>query len=898
MKNLLPLLTAVLALSFLSAEAQMKRVPGEMILQFTADADPDKVLEQYDETGSAQPTLAIDRVLSPHMRLYLVKFDPELQSPNALLDALRRDESVSIAQFNHYVQQRENDEIIPNDPEFDGQWHHKNTGQNGGTPGADIRSAEAWDITTGGLTATGDTIVVCVIEGGNLAHPDLIDNAWINHAEIPGDGIDNDDNGFIDDYLGWNVATESDEGVYQGNHGTQVMGMIGAVGDNDLGVSGINWNVKIMSVRGQNLSNEASVVAAYNYPLVQRKLYNETDGDRGAFVVATNASWGINQGDMQSVPVWNAFYDTLGVYGILNCGATANAQLDVDAVGDIPTGSESPYMVAVTATDRNDQRNFSAFGATLVDVAAPGEQVLTTSGAQGYNAVNGTSFASPLTAGVIALMYSVPCPSLMDLVKDNPQLGADYIRYALYEGVDPVESLQGMIATGGRINAYTSVKMLVDNCGEDICLPPFSFNYEVTDDVVYTFTWNTVDTNGVALRYRAEGEEEWTVLEDYTEDSFEFIAPELCTVYEFEIASECSATEGEYVFGSTRTFETLGCCIAPEEVEVLDVEVSSIALSWEPDFALDMYEVFYREQGTSEWFSADITEEGTLVVEDLESCTFYDLLVQPTCAEDFEIGTVTTVRTKDCGLCIDGDYCENFGTDSSFEFIESVEVGDWFFESGNNGGYALFEETDLSLETWGEYDMTVTPGFTFWTFNEFIRVWIDYNQDGEFTEDELVLSSTEGSNQPVSGSFTVPEDADLGVTRMRVAMKYVTGAGQVVEACEIFDDGETEDYCVEILEGEPTVSTSNSSRFGTLNLFPNPNSGSFDISLSAFGSSEMVRPTLRVFDITGKVISQSVITKDITRVEMPNAENGIYLYSIVDGSTGETVFNGKFVIAK
>lgn len=898
MKYFLPLLTAVLSLSFVGTQAQMKRVPGEMIVQFTADADPEKVTDHYADFGNSETGLALGRVLSPHMRLYLLSFNPGLQSADMLLDALRRDEAVSIAQFNHYVQQRENDEVIPADPQFDGQWHHKNTGQNGGTPGADIRSTEAWDITTGGLTAQEDTIVVCVIEGGNLAHPDLIENAWINHGEIPDDGIDNDNNGFVDDYLGWNVATDSDEDVYEGNHGTQVMGMIGAVGDNDFGIAGINWNVKIMSVRGQSLNNEASVVAAYNYPLVQRKLYNETDGDRGAFVVATNASWGINQGDMQSVPVWNAFYDTLGVYGVLNCGATANAPLDVDAVGDIPTGSDSPYMVSVTATDRNDDRNFSAFGLTTIDVAAPGEQVLTTSGGQGYNAVNGTSFASPLTAGVIALMYSVPCPSFIDLVKANPQLGADYIRYALLEGVDPVESLQGEIATGGRVNAYNSVKLLLDNCGEDICLPPFSFNYALTDDVVYTFTWNTTNTDGVALRYREEGEEAWTVLEGITEDSFEFVAPELCTVYEFEIASSCSAEEGEYVFGSTRTFETLGCCIAPESVEVAEIEASSIELLWTPDFALDEYEVFYRVQGTAEWFSADVTEQGTLVVVNLESCTFYDLLVQPVCADDFETGTLTTVRTKDCGTCIDGEYCENFGTNSNWEFIESVEVGDWFFESGNSGGYAIFEETDLSIETWGEYEMTVTPGYsTPSTFDEFIRVWIDFNQDGDFTADELVLSTLEASDQPVTGTIQIPGDALLGSTRMRVAMKYVTGAAQVVEACEIFEDGETEDYCIEILEGEP-MSTANNDRFGSLKLFPNPNTGAFDIALSGFGNSELVRPTLRIFDIAGKAISQAVITKDITRVDMVHAENGVYLYTISDGSTGEVVFNGKFVIAR
>ncbi len=91
----------------------------------------------------------------------------------------------------------------------------------------------AWDITTGGTTAFGDEIVVCVIEGGNLNHPDLVDNKWVNTQEIPGNGLDDDGNGYVDDYNGWNVQSQNDAGVFTGNHGTQVMGMIGAKGNNN-----------------------------------------------------------------------------------------------------------------------------------------------------------------------------------------------------------------------------------------------------------------------------------------------------------------------------------------------------------------------------------------------------------------------------------------------------------------------------------------------------------------------------------------------------------------------------------------------------------------------------------------------------------------------------------------
>ncbi len=124
-----------------------------------------------------------------------------------------------------------------------------------------------------------------------------------------------------------------------------------------------------------------------------RNMYNTSNGTQGAFVVATNASWGIDQGNPANYPVWCAYYDDLGSVGILNCGATANAQFDIDVVGDMPTGCSSDYMVSVTATNNQDVRTFSAFGATTIDLGAPGENVFMTAAGNSYGASSGTSFA-------------------------------------------------------------------------------------------------------------------------------------------------------------------------------------------------------------------------------------------------------------------------------------------------------------------------------------------------------------------------------------------------------------------------------------------------------------------------------------------------------------------------
>ncbi len=119
-----------------------------------------------------------------------------------------------------------------------------------------------------------------------------------------------------------------------------------------------------MSVAGENLSSEASVVSAYNYPLTMRMLYNTTGGESGAFVVATNASLGIDNADASNYPIWCAVYDTLGEEGILSCGATANNNVNIDVVGDMPTGCASPYMAAVTASNNNDVRTFLVTAST------------------------------------------------------------------------------------------------------------------------------------------------------------------------------------------------------------------------------------------------------------------------------------------------------------------------------------------------------------------------------------------------------------------------------------------------------------------------------------------------------------------------------------------------------
>lgn len=174
--------------------------------------------------------------LSKPMRIFLIKFDYNIISHQKFQSWLYKQNEVTIADYNYKVEVRS---TIPNDPSFTNQWHHVNSND------ADIDSDLAWDITTGGTTATNDDIVVCMLEGGggNLDHSDLTANRWTNNYETPNDNIDNDGNGYVDDFNGWNTGLNNDD-YGTGGHGTNCLGMIGAKGNNGLDVSGANWDVQ------------------------------------------------------------------------------------------------------------------------------------------------------------------------------------------------------------------------------------------------------------------------------------------------------------------------------------------------------------------------------------------------------------------------------------------------------------------------------------------------------------------------------------------------------------------------------------------------------------------------------------------------------------------------------
>jgi serine protease len=265
-------------------------VKGQLIAQFKKETNINEFISSFNVNYG----LKVETELSEPLAIWLLSFDENNVGENEILQKINAHRQIKAVQFNHYVEERI---LEPNDPSYaDGtQWDMNNTGQNSGTNDADIDAPEAWELCTGGITADGDTVVVAVIDGGFfLNHQDL--NFWKNYAEIPGNSIDDDNNGYVDDVNGWN-AFNNNANVTSSQHGTHVSGTVAARGNNNLGVAGVNWNAKVMAIQGSS-GTESIVVIAYAYAFKQRKIFNQTNGDFGAFVVATNSSFGVNNGDL------------------------------------------------------------------------------------------------------------------------------------------------------------------------------------------------------------------------------------------------------------------------------------------------------------------------------------------------------------------------------------------------------------------------------------------------------------------------------------------------------------------------------------------------------------------------------------------------------------------------
>ena len=411
-------------------------VPNQLLVRFRPNVTS-AAIAQADVRASAN--VAQGYAYLPGLQL--VQLAPGVDF-NAALASYRSDPSVMYAEPNYIRKPLDN---IPNDTYFHDLWNMHNIGQpilfpfppltgaKTAIPGDDIHALEAWGITTGS-----SSVVIGLIDTGiDVNHEDLAANVYRNDADCFNDGIDHDGNGYVNDCNGWNALDGNNDLTDIIDHGTHVAGILGAVGNNGIGVTGVNWNVKIITCKFLGIygGTDAGAVACINYMAKMK--------DSGVNIVATNNSWG---GYGYSQALYDAV-DSLRQRGILVIAAAGNSNSDNDGQYPLyPASFALDNVISVAATDFTDtQTIYSSFGTHTVSLSAPGDYILSTTPSNTYSVYRGTSMATPHVTGVAALLKA------QDSTRDWKR-----IRNLILAGGDVLPNVAASI-THSRLNAFNSL---------------------------------------------------------------------------------------------------------------------------------------------------------------------------------------------------------------------------------------------------------------------------------------------------------------------------------------------------------------------------------------------------------------------------------------------------------
>lgn len=432
-------------------ETGMEYHPGELLVKFDKVLDEEEVIQFSSKYGAKNAESLVKNlptsvsVLEPW---WAISFEED-KNLNRLLEKIRKDSRVVAAGFDYFLEPTRS---LPTDPDFPQLWGLDNSLDH------DIDAPEAWDINKG----TKDVVVAVVDSGIDYNHPDLQDNIWKNRQEVPLNGIDDDKNGYVDDYLGYDVANNDADPMDVSSHGTHVAGTIGAVGSfssaTSQGIIGVSPNVSLMAIKAKDTEG-----------LIRgNRLRHATEGiyyavSNGADII--NASWGFERnfwtdnvaGFFKKVfkagTSFSAATDAVKAAndaGILFVASAGNDGSDIDSSGRWPSSLGLPNVITVASTTRNDDlAKSSNYGVNTVDIAAPGEGILSTIPGGIYGYKSGTSMAAPHVSGAAALLLS-----------QEPFLTASELRQILMRESDPIPALSGKTAISGRLNVYNALLSL------------------------------------------------------------------------------------------------------------------------------------------------------------------------------------------------------------------------------------------------------------------------------------------------------------------------------------------------------------------------------------------------------------------------------------------------------
>ncbi|MCZ7574505.1 MAG: S8 family serine peptidase [Ardenticatenaceae bacterium] len=455
-------------------------VPGQLIVRFRPGVTEQQITALYRAQSLSQlDDLDIaSRAGRPKERLVAVPPTRTLE----FIRVLERNPIVAFAEPN-FIRSKE---LLPNDPRFGEMWGLHNTGQTvggvTGTADADIDAPEAWNITTGS-----SAVIVGVIDTGvNYTHEDLAANMWTNPGEIPGNGLDDDGNGFVDDIHGINAILNTGDPNDDNGHGTHVAGTLGAVGNNGIGVTGVNWTVRIAACKFLSAGGSGTTADAIKC----FKYFNHLKNVLGQNILVTNNSWG-GGGFSQVLKDAMAGLDQPGMTPILHAAAAGNNSANNDTSPQFPASYDLDNIIAVAATDQTDHyASFTNFGPTSVDLAAPGVNILSTvptgtcqlCDSTGYTLLNGTSMATPHVTGAAALLWA-----------NAPTLTFSQVKARLMFNADPLADLTRQTVTNTRLNVLNALSV------NDTIPPAAVTNLAVSGSGLstVTLTWRATGDDGL-----------------------------------------------------------------------------------------------------------------------------------------------------------------------------------------------------------------------------------------------------------------------------------------------------------------------------------------------------------------------------------------------------------------
>lgn len=750
---------------------------GEVIVELTNE---DQIFLKDQLHAQGIQDFKIEKISEELEHMFLVKVDFTKTNTTELTRLLNLDNNVLYAQKNRILTLRS---TLPNDEFFSKQWQYYNAENQSN----DLQIDKAWDITTGGSTPDGKTIVIAIIDNGfDYDHKDLQNNIWINKDEIPNNNKDDDNNGYIDDYYGWNAAESKGDLGNPASHGTSVTGIIGAQGNNTIGVAGVNWNIKMMLIKGGG--SEADAIAAYAYPLKMRKLYNETSGQKGAYVVATNSSWGIDKSFAEDSPLWCNFYDTMGEEGILSVAATSNQGVNVESVGDLPGTCTSDYLVIATNLKRDDElKTNAAFGAKSVDIAAYGAETYSVKMNDQYGVFGGTSAAAPHVAGTVGLIYAADC-KLNNIANNGDKVR--YVKDLILDAVEPLEGLKKKTTSEGKLdigNAVTIAKLACDNG----CVPVYNRGIEVLEN---GFKINFSGASSTTVRYKKTSDNQFVTINNYASGTF-INTSDYCTDYVVKIANPCTGTQGY-----NRYFTTGGCCENPDFSA--NIEDNAVIVTIEDAEDSKGYFIDYRQKGEDTWETVRIlgSESPFKLSINTASCDAIEYRIKKDCSTvELDYSSPKTVFSE-CGTCTEG-YCDYKGIVNDGEYIKNLKLGDISItRTTDNSPGEYYYENSYSIRAGVETDFDFEIGYKSSSYNENSYVFLDMNYDGQFSEEELVFKALSAKDL-ITGKITIPALEKYGKTRMR----FLMGFGISEKPCK--EDlakkyGDFIDLCIDVLPPE------------------------------------------------------------------------------------------------